>query len=419
MNHLSDRRWRVPLVGLMLLAGTFAVPAAAGAQDDALDAQFDEITQEVSDIRGLPIESEVVEDFLPRGDLQARLLDDFDEDYPEAEREADQQLLAALGMIPEDTDLGQLYLDLYTEQIAGFYDPEANELFVIAGEGELSALDEVTYAHEVTHALQDQAYDLEAIREPYDENDDALLAITALIEGDATAVQLDYLLGRPALLARFTVEVAQMADMPQLDNAPPVIREALLFPYSAGQVFVTALQEEGGYDAVDAAYDDLPLTTEQILHPEKYLGERDEPTPVNLPDLLPSLGDDWERIDANNLGEFQILIMLQSELPAGAAERAAAGWDGDQYAFYTNDDQEVIAWQTVWDSEEDAAEFAIALQAYDEARFDATYTGAEILSLETETDAARIVVDGTTVSYVLATNTALADQILPELALAT
>lgn len=418
MNQVSGRRWRVLLVGVMLLAGAVGVPAAAGAQDDALDVQFDEITQEVSDIRGLPIESEVVEDFLPRGDLQARLLDDFDEDYPEAEREADQQLLAALGIIPEDTDLGQLYLDLYTEQIAGFYDPEANELFVIAGEGELSALDEVTYAHEVTHALQDQAYNLEAIREPYEENDDALLAITALIEGDATAVQLDYLLGRPALLARFTVEAAQMADMPQLDTAPPVIREALLFPYSAGQVFVTALLEEGGFDAVDAAYADLPLTTEQILHPEKYLGERDEPTAVDLPDLRPLLGDSWERNDLNNLGEFQIRVMLQGELPAGEAEGAAAGWDGDQYAFYTNDDQEVIAWQTVWDSEDDAAEFATSLQAYDEFRFGTTYSGEETLSLETETDAARIVVDGTTVSYVLATDVALADQIMSELALA-
>lgn len=409
------KRWRMLLVASMLFVGLGISCGPVEAQGDDVDARFDEIAQEVAAIRNLPIQDEVVEDFLPRDELQAQLLIAFEEDYPEAERDADQQLLIAFGLIPEDTDIGQLYLDLYTEQIAGFYDPEADELFVIAGEGELSALDEVTYAHEVTHALQDQAYDLEAIREPYEENDDALLAITALIEGDATAVQLDYLLSQPALLARFTVEAAQMEEMPQLDNAPPVIREALLFPYSAGQEFVATLQEEGDYEAVDAAYADLPVTTEQILHPEKYTGERDEPTPVNLPDLLPTLGSDWEQLDANNFGEFQIRIMLEGELPGAEAEDAAAGWDGDQYALYTSGDGEVIVWQSVWDSEDDAAAFAGALRAYDEARFDATYTSDDTLTLETDDDAARIVINGTSVSYVLATDAALADEALGEI----
>jgi predicted transcriptional regulator len=410
-----NNHWRSLLIGLMIFGGTFASAISARAQDDELTEKFDEIAAEVSDIRGLPIEQEVVEDFLPREELQAQLLEDFEEEYPEAEREADQQLLVAFGLIPEGTDLGQLYLDLYTEQIAGYYDPEADELVVIAGDDDLSALDEVTYAHEVTHALQDQGYDLETLREPYEANDDALLAITALIEGDATAVQLDYLLSHPALLARFTIEAGQMGDMPELDNAPPVIREALLFPYDGGQVFVAALQEEGGYDAVDAAYADLPLSTEQILHPEKYIDERDAPTDVSLPELLPVLGQDWEQLDENNFGEFQIRVMLEGEMSNGAAEDAAAGWDGDRYAFYTNDGEYVIVWQSIWDSEEDASEFAAALQAYDEARFDAAYTGTETLALDTDENSARLVVDDAMVSYVLATDANRADEALVEM----
>lgn len=410
---LRRDHWRVVAVAFMLLGGVLTPWGTARAQDDELTRQFDEITQEVSDIRDLPVEEEVVEDFLPRDELRGQLFTDFEDDYPKAEREADQQLLAAFGMIPEGLDLGQLYLDLYTEQIAGFYDPEANELFVIAGEGELSALDEVTYAHEVTHALQDQAYDLEAVRAPYEENDDALLAITALIEGDAVSVQLDYLLARPALLARYTVEAAQLGEMPRLDSAPPVIREALLFPYSAGQAFVAALQAEDGYDAVDAAYADLPLTTEQVLHPEKYTGERDEPVAIDLPDLLPSLGSGWEQLDTNDFGEFQIRIMLEGQLPVAEAEDAAAGWDGDQYALYTKDGAEVITWRSVWDSEEDAVQFATSLQAYDEARFGATYDDAAgTRALDTDGNAARVVVDGTTVSYVLTSSSDLADQAL-------
>jgi len=379
-------------------------------------AEFDQITEEVSDLRELPVEEEVVEAFLDREDLEAELIASIDEDYPVADREADERLLITLGALPEGTDLGELYVDLYSEQIAGYYDPEADELFVITGDDELSVLDEVTYAHEVVHALQDQAFDLETIRAPYETNDDALLAITALIEGDATAAQLEYLLGDPQLLAEFSLQIGDLPPSPVLDGAPTLVRESLLFPYEAGQAFVSALREDDDWASVDAAYRDLPLTTEQILHPEKYTTERDDPTDVTLPDLTESLGDGWEALDENAFGEYQTRLVLRGELSDGDAEDAVAGWDGDRYALYANVDDQVIVWQSVWDSEDDATEFVAGLREYDESRYGEDFEDGDVLTLDIDGASVRIVVDGDTVSYVLATTPDLADGSLAELA---
>ncbi|MDQ3512656.1 MAG: hypothetical protein M3462_03165 [Chloroflexota bacterium] len=415
-SRTPHRLGRLALTAILLLLAGLAPVGQARAQDAELSAQFDEITEEVSDIRELPIESDVVEAFLSREVLQADLLKTIDEDYPPSDRQADERLLIALGMLPEGTDLGELYVDLYSEQIAGYYDPETDELFVISGEDELSALDEVTYAHEVVHALQDQAFDLETIREPFMDSDDTILAITALIEGDATAAQLDYLLGDPQLLADFSTEIGDLPASPILDAAPAVIRGSLLFPYEAGQAFVTALREDDDWASVDAAFDDLPMSTEQILHPEKYTTERDDPTAVELVDLSDTLGAGWEALDENNFGEYQVRLMLEGELSGGGAEDAAAGWDGDRYAFYADEDEDVFVWQSVWDSEDEAAEFAAGLQEYDESRYDAEYEGDDTLTLDIDGASVRLVLDGDTVSYVLATDAGLADDSLAELA---
>ena len=400
------------LTAIVLALLVFGPISGARAQDAELSSQFDEITDAVSELRELPVEQEVVEAFLTQEALEEDLLATIDEDYPLADRQADERFLIALGLLPEGTDLGELYVNLYAEQIAGYYDPEADELFVIAGDDELGALDEFTYAHEVVHALQDQAFDLGTIREPFLTSDDTVLAITALIEGDATVASTDYVLSNPELLAALTVEFNELPESPVLDAAPAVIRESLLFPYEAGQTFVSALREGDDWASVDAAFEDLPMSTEQILHPEKYTEERDDPTEVEVIDLTSTLGTGWETLDENNLGEYQIGLMLRGELSDGDAEDAAAGWDGDRYALYANGNEHVITWQSVWDSEEDAAEFVAAQREYDESRYGATYAGDDTLTLDTDDAAVRLVLDGDTVTYVLATDAGLADDAL-------
>ena len=399
-----------PLLAAFLLAPS---PVGAVAQNDALNAEFDRIAAEVAEVRELPFTSDVPEAFLSPAELRRRLTSDLATDYPTEEMVADQRALEAFGLVPEGTDLGDLILDLLGEQIAGFYDPETDEMYVISDEPELDAVAEFTYAHEVVHALQDQAFDLERVQAATADgtDDDASLAVTALIEGDAMVGSLEYVLDHPVLLAQLAL--AESGDTTQLDNAPPIITRTLIFPYLAGQEFVAELRDEGGWEAVNAAFADPPASTEQILHPEKYLeAERDEPTAVGLPDLASALGPGWARAEENAFGEFQTAVVLAaeeagqgigSELP-DAAEDAAAGWDGDRYAIWANGELDVVVWVSVWDDADEAAEFAEAANAFGE---DLAAELGQQLRVE-QTDA--------TVRFVLAPSAAIADAALAGMA---
>ncbi len=376
--------------------------------------EFDRIAQDAAKIRGLEIREDIREDYLTREQLRERLRKQLDEEYKPADAMADQRVLSAFGLIPTDLDLRALYLDLYTEQIAGFYDTETEDMYVISTGKRLNALGELTYAHEVTHALQDQHYDLDRLSKPYEnKNDDTLLAITALIEGDAVALQNEYLISKPALIGRIqdAFEEEQVSSE-KLGNAPPIISESLLFPYDAGARFVTSLRRNGAWRTVDAAYKDPPKSTEQILHPEKYTN-RDAPTSVTVPDLGAVLGDGWAKLETNLFGEFQTRVLLEGQLDDAVARDAAEGWDGDQFVLWGKGEEDVVVWQTVWDSEEDAEQFTDALRDYDEARFDASFEDLNgTLTLSADGQVAAIRQEGTRVSYALVPSEDVATKVI-------
>lgn len=421
-------RWAT-LASAAVAAAVLAGMPGVVAQDD-LAADFDRVAAETAEVRQLPIKAEIVETFFTQEELRADLLTMVAEDYPPEEAAADARAWTAFGLIPEGTDLAAVYVDLLTEQVAGFYDPETDRMVVIGG-GDFGALEEFTYAHEVVHALQDQHLGLGELADADAErSDDAALAAAALYEGDATVASTDYLLANPGLAARAAAaSFGAQLETPLLDSAPAILPIGLIFPYVAGQPFVEALRGEGGWPAVNAAYRDLPASTEQVLHPEKYL-ERDEPTAVTLPDLAPVLGAGWAVVDEDVVGELQTAVVLADlqpgeglnlatgglNLPEGA-RNAAAGWDGDRYALWGNGEQEVLVWQSVWDSDEEAVAFSRALQADDETRFGAAFAdgSADDATLVTGERAARIVRDGARVDYVMAPTRELADMALATL----
>ena len=424
----SPRRRAARVLALpLLLLGLAAAPAAA---QDATD--FDRIAADTAERRELPIESDIVEAFLTRPELGQRLLEILAEDYPPAEIAADERALKAFGLIEADLDLGAFVLDLYTEQIAGFYDPATDGMYVIGADDELGADEEFTYSHEVIHALQDQAFDLEAVQAAVEDgtNDDRAIAISALIEGDAVSGSIEYVASHPVLAGRLLL--VDIPATPVFDGAPPLIAQGLLFPYLAGQAFVAALRAEGGWDSVNAAYADPPASTEQVLHPEKYL-DRDDPTAVALPaDLGDALGAGWTKAEENNFGEFQTSVLLAdlalgegfdavggSSLPE-AVVAAAAGWDGDRYAVWANGDRDSIVWRSVWDSDEDAVEFATALQAREAGRFNASVDASgdgrdDDAILLADDVAVRVATVGAEVFYVLAPDADLAESALEAL----
>ena len=271
------------------------------------------------------------------------------------------------------------YLKLLTEQVLGFYDNETKEMAVVLGDG-FEGPERLTYAHEYTHALQDQNFDL---RNRLNYNDDACekdtercAAIQALLEGDASLSEITWFQDHATIedqkeIASFYFDL----ENPIFDSAPSFISKDLLFPYDYGYSFVEYLYQRGGWGEVNQAYNAPPVTTEQILHPEKY--PNDLPVPVSLPDLQPDLGESWQEIDRNVMGEWFTYLILahgieeKSQLNETRAKDASEGWGGDAYSVYFNQDQDscVMILKTEWESSSQADEFVNAFQKYANGRF--------------------------------------------------
>lgn len=328
-------------------------------------AEIEAIEADVVELRGLELLEDLDEQVIDREELAIRVQQIIEEEYSPEEARIDSLTYWLLRLIPDESlDLYQLQIDLLSEQIAGYYDPETKELVVVTEDGNLAVIDKVTMAHEIVHALQDQHFDLIAIDEfAVDADHDA--AITALIEGDATLSMTDYMLGYldPLELIEMLGESLTGTESTVLDTAPRYISDGLLFSYESGQTFATALFDEGGFDAINEAFSDPPTSTEQILHPEKYLAaDRDDPLEVDNPDISGDLGSDWELLRGDVLGEWDLQIMLEDNGVAAAnASTAVEGWGGTWFDIYESDNGSLALLTTRWDSDADATEYADAL----------------------------------------------------------
>jgi hypothetical protein len=398
-------------LSLSLLAGAGGVFAA---QDDTYIA----IAEDMASIRQLELLEPLDIEFQDRDELREWVLDEITSTYPEADQAADLRVMVILGFVEPGTDLGQLQVDILGEQIAGYYDPETKRMVVVlSNDGEeLSASDEITFAHETVHALQDQHYDLLALHGDIDAlTDDQGLALDALTEGDATVGQIEYLISHPGLLKPLQDELGNL-DSSALDAAPPVYEKTLLFPYNEGADFVSALYDEGGWDAVGAAYANLPKSTEQILHPEKYL-EGETPIEVTVNDPLPALGSGWQAFDVNTMGEYITALFLEShDIDSDAARQAGEGWGGDAYTVVgtDNEDETALVWRSAWDTGDDAREFFSVLTRHELARFDArpTENADGIVRFEGDGVVGEIHREGSEVLYILAPDAATLDTLV-------
>ena len=295
---------------------------------------------------------------IDREQLLARLRDDLEEDLDEI-LEA-QALYATMGIIDRDTNLYDLLLGLYGEQVVGLFDTEEEKLFLVKDAGGFGPADIVTYAHEFVHALQQQHFDIHSTQEGLEDNSDASRAFHALVEGDATISEILYAfehLSEEDLAAIGEAALSSVSSV-ALEAAPHVIQRGLYFPYVEGAQFVTALYfTENDWGLVNEAYADLPQSTEQVLHPEKYIF-REEPATVDLPDLTAALGEGWTQVTRDTLGEFLLMAYLETDLAPEQAALAAEGWGGDSYSLLKGpQDQNLLYALITWDAEEDAQEF--------------------------------------------------------------
>ncbi len=259
------------------------------------------------------------------------------------------------GMIPDTLKLQPFLTNLLEEQIVGYYDPRTKVLYVV--EGSDKEIARITITHELVHALQDQYISMDSVQKTRDDND-RLSAAQSVFEGQAVYEQISIMLGGSNIAInlpggwdriRDLIRESQ-ASMPIFAAAPRVIQETLIFPYLSGAEFYRNYKERKPGTVI---YNDMPTSTEQIIHPAAFFVNRDAPTRVTLGPLL-NVTDSYE----NDLGEFETRLFLFEHLKdQNEAVRGASGWDGDRYAVVTTPQGPGIVWLTVWDSPVEAGEF--------------------------------------------------------------
>ncbi len=271
-------------------------------------------------------------------------------------------LYKELGLMPRDVSLEALWLELLTSQVAGLYDDKTKHMYVVSKSGEIGPIEEITYAHEYTHALQDQRFGLRSVMGDATDQSDRSMARAALVEGDATLLMSLWAQGN--LTAAQLGQVAGASDPASeavIARMPAILKDPLLFPYTNGLQLALGAFSSGGFEAVDGLYANPPDSTEQVLHPDK-LAAREAPVKVSFPDdLATRLGDGWKVSLQDTFGELLLEIMLR-EGGADATYDAAAGWGGDRVALLEGPAGEVaVVLDTAWDTADDAAQFEAAL----------------------------------------------------------
>ena len=367
----ASRRATGVVIALAMLSGCSGYRLVRNGAVQASAA--DKIKTKLVAIRGLAFRSPVPLVAVSATEARAMLEREVRHQFTPGEWATIGRVYSALGLLPAGTDLEQTFLDLYSSQLAGFYDPVDRRMVlvndalrtgvftrVVESVIRRDLAGEMVLAHELTHALQDQHFGLSTGRADVGE-DDTQLALRAVYEGDATLAGYATVLGtlRPGTavsLARKLERVpSQMAhDYPDI---PALIRESIVFQYVAGVNFVSWAYKNAGWEGVNALLARPPRSTEQILHPEKYFVRLENPVRVQLGALAPYLHGEWQLAEEATLGELTIRVLVERFLDRARATEVAAGWDGDRLMALSRGQELALVWLTAWDSERDATEF--------------------------------------------------------------
>ena len=304
------------------------------AQTDFVHAA-DEVLAQMSEILDLPIKEPLKKSLRSKDEIRQYLIREENEDRTEAQRYADEKSLEAFGLIPKGFPLDAYMLDILTDQVAGLYDPKGKEFYI----ADWIPVDEQrdVMSHELTHALEDQSFHIDPWIKSARPNDDAEFARDSVSEGSALAAMVDYAFRDQKMGVRDLPDVsmliragavAQMDKDPKLSKAPLCIRDQLLFPYLQGTVFTQAfLKAHSGWGDLKLIFENPPVSTQQILHPDLYL-KGVTPTPVKLPDWKTTAPADWKLLEENVIGEFGLGEILKQFRDEKTADALSPMWAG-------------------------------------------------------------------------------------------
>lgn len=380
-------RARASRVVLLLL------PLLAVGATTLLPARIREISRLVEDVRGRRFEAAVPASEIDPASLKTFLRAKLADSFPASPAET-LKSLAVLGLIDETPDVVERLLDFYASQVVAFYDPEPRRFYVVRGTasdplegmGTGDVAEKLLFAHELTHALQDQSLRLDRRFKSLRDDGDRALALQCLLEGEATVVMVRVALRdlpgadeavEEALAPLLSAGGLEKANAPK--NLPDYFVEQLFFPYVEGTAYVRRAVVRGGWKEVDRLWADPPVSTSEILHAER------RPSPV--PDLLPSdvnrLGPPRSHfLYADTIGEWSLRFLLRRSMPEAEASEAAAGWRGDRIAFYASGSSLSYLWRLRFESPASAERFERAIRTPRKDRSpapDVSRAGADVL----------------------------------------
>lgn len=339
--------------------------AAPQSTEEFLSAA-DQVLAQMSQLLDLPIKHPLKKSLRSREQIRAYLIKQEKDDKDKAQRYADEKSLEAFGLIPKGFPLDSFMIDLLTDQIAGMYDPKAKEFYIadwipVADQREVMA-------HELTHALEDQSFHIDPWIKAARPNDDAEMARESVSEGSALAAMLDYLLRDEhvgvrdlpdmSMLIR-TGALAEMSQDPVMAKAPIYIQDSLMFPYLEGTSFSQQfLKAHTGWSDLKLLFENPPVSTQQILHPDLYL-KGVKPVAVTLPSWKKIVPKAWKLLDENVMGEFGLQEVLKGYLGTVRTSGMASAWAGDRYAVFEDkkSGETPLVFRLMLDSSDHAAQF--------------------------------------------------------------
>jgi hypothetical protein len=304
---------------------------------------------------------------------------DMMRDYTDNQLEADAVAGALTGLFPAGLDLKAASLKLLKSQVAGFYDPHGKEMVLVEGGADLGiwnsaaqfmiqrdVVGEMLLAHELTHALQDQNFDLESSLDKVKNDDDRGLALKCVAEGDATIAGFAYAMGRmddsiSDALANNLKQLPQAlaADAP---NTPQGLSAPLLFQYSDGVRFVAEAYRRGGWSAVDALYRNPPQSSHQILHPSLYF-DSNAPTPRIVLGGYDGIMSGWKKADDDTYGELLLRLILERNLGKQSNELGIASrWIADRMIILQEGRGVNVIWMLAFSDAQTASHFAVVYE---------------------------------------------------------
>jgi hypothetical protein len=354
----------LPLLTCLPTPAFAQVPTAAAPKAASLLATADAVLQEMSAVTGLPIKGPLKKLILSRAEIRKFLEENLDEEYTPQQIRKEEAQLKAFGLVSKEFDLRKFLLSFYTEQAAGAYDPHRKTMFIADWPAE--EMQRLVLAHELTHALQDQNFDLVQFMRAQRANDDASGARQALMEGHATAAMMQKMIGNVPLNAlpllqplMESVIHQQYAEFPAFTAAPYFLRVEALFPYIQGMGFVQAALREGGWEKLNGVFAHPPSTTKEIFEPSLYLEKRTLPAvELACPPLLEGAAG-LHVLTENTFGQLGYYALLGQFISEAEAKTLAPNWLADRYIIYESSGGGSLALvaRTRWSDPEQALSF--------------------------------------------------------------